>query len=196
LIRKTLRLTVRPYRRSDFLAWAQAWSTAPEPKNRWDRRSSEIPDLSFARFCGFLKFWAGGRAADREYHFGVFHTDGTLIGDIGLMDISRQIFQNAYLGYFVFNRHWGQGYGREAVAAVIDMAFRDLHLHRVEAGVMRGNGRSIALARAVGLRKESFSRRRLFTHGGWQDLVLYAATCEDFGLRWKTSKPKPKPAAR
>jgi ribosomal-protein-alanine N-acetyltransferase len=154
-------------------------------RNAWDRKPSKPKDLSQKRFRQILKGETDNRKADRQHVFGAFLPDGTLVGDLYLMDIARGIFHNAYLGYFMFNRHWRKGYAKEALRAVLDIAFRDVKLHRVEAGIVKTNRRSLALARSVGLRREGFSRRRIFLRGQWIDLVLYAGTCEEFGVRWK-----------
>lgn len=69
--------------------------------------------------------------------------------------------------------------------AIIDIAFRDVKLHRVEAGIEPTNRRSILLARSIGLRKEGLKKRAVFLRGMWNDLVMYSATCEDFGYKWQ-----------
>jgi ribosomal-protein-alanine N-acetyltransferase len=104
---------------------------------------------------------------------------------VALMDISRGVFQNAYLGYRVFNSYWGQGFGKELASAGLSVAFSDLRLHRVEAGISPANRRSIFLARSMGLRKEGMKKRALFLNGKWQDIVIYAVTCEDLGLKYR-----------
>ena len=77
---------------------------------------------------------------------------------------------------------------REAVRAAIDIAFHDLKLHRVEAGVEPRNRRSILLARSLGLRKEGLKKRAVQLRANtWVDLVVYAATSEDFGSKWRGS---------
>jgi len=78
------------------------------------------------------------------------------------------------------------------VRALIDIGFRDLRLHRLEAGIEPGNRRSILLARSLGLRKEGLKRRAVFLRDTWVDLGIYAVTCEDVGIPWKgTAKPQP-----
>ena len=98
------------------------------------------------------------------------------------MDISRDIFQNAYLGYGVFSPFWRQGYGKEGSAAILEVAFTTLRLHRVEAGVEPDNKRSIALAKSLNMRREGTSKRRLFVGGRWADISIYAITAEELGF--------------
>jgi ribosomal-protein-alanine N-acetyltransferase len=108
------------------------------------------------------------------------------------MDVLRGLGQTAYLGYFINNPFWGKGYGKEAARAAIDIAFRDVKLHRIEAGIEPRNRRSIFLARSLGLRKEGLKKRAVFLRGKWNDLIMYSATCEEFGFKWK-GVPKTRP---
>ena len=101
------------------------------------------------------------------------------------MDLSRGVFQNAYLGYRLFNKHWNKGYGKEMVRASFCMAFENLKLHRLEAGIDPRNRRSILLARSVGMRKEGLKKRALFLNGKWQDIVIYSITCEEVGVKFR-----------
>ena len=157
LQRKSKILEVRPYQLSDYEAWKNAhMHMIPEKQNQWDVQKKDS-DFSKKVFKTILKTQKQNREKDYFYDFGVFLKDGTLVGGISLMDISRQIFQNAYLGYRIYNNHWGKGYGTEAVRLCIQIAFKDLNLHRLEAGIEPNNRRSIALAKSVGMKKESFS---------------------------------------
>ncbi len=41
-------------------------------------------------------------------------------------------------------------------------------------------------------RKEGLKKRAVFLRGKWVDLVIYSATCEEFGVKWK-GVPKTRP---
>lgn len=184
------RVVVRPLKKSDYKAWKQAHlSQLPKAMNAWDSAApADDRALQRKHFDQLLAKQKKQRQQDYFYEFGVFLKDGTLVGIASLMDISRLAFQNAYLGYRIFNNQWGKGYGKEAVQLVIDIAFRDLGLHRLEAGIQPKNRRSIALAKAVGLKREGFSPKRLFLRNQWLDMALYVARSEDFGITWKPKR--------
>lgn len=189
IFKKTKRLIIRPLELHDFENWAQAHSSMREPQNEWDETNWKESLLTLKSFKIHLKTHQEWRARDHFYEFGIFRKDdGMLLGFVTLMDISRAIFQNAYLGYRIFNNHWGQGYATEACKAAIEIAFKDLKLHRIEAGIAPANKLSIRVAKAIGLRKESLSPRRLFVNDKWTDLVLYAGTCEEFGFKFRFPK--------
>lgn len=106
--------------------------------------------------------------------------DGALVGTIHFSEIVRGLFQNAYVGYYAFAPHAGQGYMSEGFALALDVAFRDLGLHRVEANVQPTNARSVALAERVGFVREGYSRRYVKVAGRWRDHVRFALLAEDW----------------
>jgi ribosomal-protein-alanine N-acetyltransferase len=177
LLIKTKRLILRPLDLIDYHNWVQSYSIMHNPLNEWDETNWVSSELTFKKFKDHLKKQKKLREQDRSYEFGIFRKeDGLFIGTVNLMDISRQIFQNAYLGYRIFNNYWGQGYATESCEAALRIAFKHLKLHRVEAGIAPTNKRSIQVAKAIGLRKEGLSRNRLYVNKKWIDLVLYAIT--------------------
>src|SRR5437868_9746796 len=135
LARTGKKVIVRPYKKSDYQAWKTAYfSILPKQKNPWDITAQrDESKLKRSDFNKILESQKKNRNDDYFFDFGIFLKDGTLIGGVSIMDISRQVFQNAYLGYRIFNNHWGKGYGKEGVRLGIDIAFKDLKLHRLEA---------------------------------------------------------------
>jgi ribosomal-protein-alanine N-acetyltransferase len=116
--------------------------------------------------------------------------NGELIGFVALMEVVRGVSYTCFLGYRIFSPHWGQGYAKEAIRAVIDIGFKDLKLHRIEAGVEPSNIRSIRTARSLKMRKEGLKKRALFLRGKWVDLVIYTITTEDAGYKFRGSPHK------
>jgi [ribosomal protein S5]-alanine N-acetyltransferase len=186
LIRRTKRLIVRPLKISDYKVWKIGLTTMHPAKNRWDQGNWPDKEVTLTKFKKILKSQKENRNEDRFYSLAVFEkASGQHVGSVSIMDVNRGLGQSAFLGYFINNRFWGKGYGKEATQAGIDIGFRDLKLHRLEAGVEPANRRSILLARSLGLRKEGLKKRAVFIRGQWQDLVVYCATCEEFGIKWR-----------
>lgn len=180
LYKKTKRLLLRPLEITDYENWAQAYSSLRPAQNEWDETNWDESELTLKKFKELLKIQKQQRAQDHFYEFGIFRQDdGVLLGTVSLMDISRGIFQNAYLGYRIFNLYWSQGYAQESCKAAIDIAFKNLKLHRIEAGIAPTNKKSIKTAKALGLRKEGLSKNRLYINKKWIDLEIYALTKED-----------------
>jgi ribosomal-protein-alanine N-acetyltransferase len=106
--------------------------------------------------------------------------DDAIVGVFILSQIFRRGFQNAYLGYWVYEPHAGHGYMREGMRLVLRYVFRTMKLHRVEANVQPENVRSIELARRSGFRLEGYSPRYLKIGGRWRDHERWAMTAEDW----------------
>ncbi|MCO5141849.1 MAG: GNAT family N-acetyltransferase [Oligoflexia bacterium] len=193
IYRKTKRLIIRPLTILDFNRWKNSHLLMGEQKNKWDRKPKESSFLTKSNFKKILKSQLKMRASDKFYDLSIFdQRTNEIIGFVAIMDVNRGLGQSAYIGYFINNNYWGFGYGKEAVYALIDIAFRDLKLHRIEAGIEPTNRRSIMLARSIGLRKEGLKKRAVFLRNKWNDLVIYSATCEEFDIPWK-GKVSPRP---
>lgn len=106
--------------------------------------------------------------------------DEAICGAVNLSQIFRKSFQNAYLGYYLFEKYTGEGLMTEAVRLILRFAFKDLKLHRVEANVQPENLPSIAVLRRCGFTKEGFSPKYLKIGGRWRDHERWAIIREDW----------------
>jgi [ribosomal protein S5]-alanine N-acetyltransferase len=112
-----------------------------------------------------------------------------LAGVYALSQIHHGPFRNAYLGYYAFEPHAGEGYMREAMPLLFRYAFAELGLHRLQANVQPGNERSLGLLRATGWREEGYARRYLKIGGRWRDHVLFAILAEDVRASARERRP-------
>ena len=185
--KKTKRLVLRPYALSDYDIWKETFLNLGKSKNKWDTGAKTLDVLTKSKFKVILATQKKNRNKDSNYDLVAFDKKtGAIIGFASLMDVSRGLFQNAYLGYKIINTYWGEGYGKEMVQGILKIGFTDLKIHRIEAGIDPRNKGSIALAKAVGFRREGLSKRRLFLDNEWLDFNIYAMTCEDLGIKWNT----------
>jgi ribosomal-protein-alanine N-acetyltransferase len=119
------------------------------------------------------------REAGRGYRFAIVAGD-RIAGAVGLNEVVRASFQNAYLGYWVDGSSTGRGYATEGVRLTVRFAFEEAGLHRVQAAVMPRNGASIRVLEKVGFRREGQSLRYLRIAGTWEDHFLFALTREEW----------------
>jgi ribosomal-protein-alanine N-acetyltransferase len=99
--------------------------------------------------------------------------------------------KSAYLGYYAFKGSENKGLMAEGLGLVIELAFGELGLHRVEANIQPANLASIRLAQKVGLTKEGFSERYLYVAGQWRDHERWAMTAESLGAFNLRTAPSP-----
>jgi ribosomal-protein-alanine N-acetyltransferase len=106
------------------------------------------------------------------YRFAIVD-DGAMAGVINLSNVVRGAWCNANVGYFVAQSHGGRGLATEAVAAVLDFAFREAGLHRVEAGTLVDNHASQRVLAKNGFERIGIAHRYLKIAGEWRDHVLF-----------------------
>ncbi len=100
--------------------------------------------------------------------------DGAQVGVFNISNMVMGPFRSAFLGYYAFAGHEGQGLMAEGLRAAVRHAFKALKLHRLEANIQPGNARSIALVQACGFSLEGYSPRYLKVGGRWRDHERWA----------------------
>ncbi|MEP6678086.1 MAG: GNAT family N-acetyltransferase [Betaproteobacteria bacterium] len=170
------RVHLRPPRASDQAAFLRAASASRRLHGAWAKAPS-----SPSHFATFVSRY-GGREPSHAGFLVVRNDDAALAGVLSFSEIVRGLFQSAYLGYYGFEPFAGDGYMTEGLALALDVGFRRLRLHRVEANVQPTNGRSLALVARVGFTREGFSRRYVKISGRWRDHVRFAMLAEDWAV--------------
>lgn len=92
-----------------------------------------------------------------------------VVGSVGLDNIVWGGFLSSFLGYKLDRDHWSRGYMTEAVGKIVEFAFSDLLLHRIEANVMPGNNASLKVLEKNGFKYEGLSKEYLKINGVWED---------------------------
>jgi ribosomal-protein-serine acetyltransferase len=95
-----------------------------------------------------------------------------MIGAAGFAGIDW-IARSTSVGYWLAEEHQGQGLMTRAVRALVDHAFGELDLHRVEIQVAEGNRRSRAIPERLGFQHEGTLREAECVGGRYLDLVVY-----------------------
>jgi RimJ/RimL family protein N-acetyltransferase len=96
-----------------------------------------------------------------------------LVGEVSLIWRSEEARQGE-LGWILHPNYQGRGYAREAVAAVLELAFHQADLHRVYARCDGRNEPSWRLMERLGMRREAHFHEHAIFKGGWDDEMYYA----------------------
>jgi len=120
--------------------------------------------------------------AGTALHFAVtLAQDGTFIGSMGL-EIARE-HRQARLGYWLGVDYWRQGFGTEAVQAVLAYGFEQLDLNRIYAPHFSGNDASGRVLQKAGMTYEGRMREHYLRFGRFVDLELYGMLQQEFMKR-------------
>ena len=117
-----------------------------------------------------------------DYAWGTeLKTEPGIFGGIGIHHVDRYE-GSGEIGYWLGARHHGNGYGTEALRAVVDFAFNRLKLRRLEAGVFDGNPSSGRLLEKLGFRHEGLKvkAKRAKSTGEIHDEHLYGLLREEY----------------
>jgi [ribosomal protein S5]-alanine N-acetyltransferase len=117
----------------------------------------------------------------------VRRADGELVGGVGLHNLDED-HSSAEVGYWVGRPYRHHGYAEEATRALVNVAFRRLGLHRVEAAVFPGNSSSVRLLRRCGFRYEGRVRDEVRKDGVWRTTLSFARLTTDRVRTRRTSR--------
>ncbi|WP_159884147.1 GNAT family N-acetyltransferase [Paenibacillus puerhi] len=94
-----------------------------------------------------------------------------IIGSVTLNNIIRGSFHSCHLGYRLDRDEMNQGYMTEALKKVIQIAFGELNLHRIEANIMPRNQASLQVVEKLGFVPEGLAKKYLNINGNWEDHI-------------------------
>jgi len=176
---------LRPLTPNDFDAWREVRRRNCEWLTKWEpTKPPSQPDIIEDSAAFFSR--CGARQRERQlgagYAFGIF-VDGDFSGEMNLSSVQRGPFQNAYVGYWIDEKHAGNGYMPEALVLLCNSAFEDLHLHRVQVSIIPRNTASRRVVEKLGIRDEGVAQRYLEINGTWEDHIRYAITVEEWDAR-------------
>jgi RimJ/RimL family protein N-acetyltransferase len=125
-------------------------------------------------------WWESFVARKSDHIFAIEASDGTYIGNIGLHDIQAEN-RRALLGIIIGERaYWGQGYGTDAIRAMLGWAFGYLNLSRISLTVYEYNERAIRCYEKSGFRHEGSMRQARYLDGIYYDELVMGILRAEF----------------
>lgn len=171
---KGQRIYLRPPVANDWRGWAELRAESRSFLEPWEPTwpADALSRLSFRRR---VRLQQRGANDDLAYAFLIFRRrDDAIVGGLTMSNVRRGVTQSASIGYWTGQKHARQGYMAAAVSMVVDWAFGELALHRLEAACLPENGPSASLLRKCGFTEEGYARRYLRIGGSWRDHLLFA----------------------
>jgi len=105
---------------------------------------------------------------------------GIVIGCFGLHHWN-QYHRRAEAGYGIGQAYWGQGYGSEALKAMLQYGFETMNLNRIYAGTIADNYESVRLLERNGFQREGTRRKHSWEDdGAFHDSAIYGLLVHEF----------------
>jgi ribosomal-protein-alanine N-acetyltransferase len=168
------RVVLRALQVEDWNDWVRLRSLSASFLQPWEPewpRNASTRDYYMSYWRRLVRRWL----QDREYAFVLCAKEpgGAILGGINITDIKREATQTGTLGYWIGSPYAGRGFMKEAAAIMVEFAFRELGLHRVEATCMPENQPSLKLLRGVGMQEIGLAKRYMKINGEWKDHLLF-----------------------
>ncbi|MEC9343683.1 MAG: GNAT family protein [Pseudomonadota bacterium] len=175
----------------DFAAWRALREESAEFLRPWEPRWP-ADDLTRHGFRRRLARYRRDASENCGFTYFLFDEAGeTLLGGLSLSNIRMGAARSCSLGYWMGERHAGQGHMRRAVRLILPEAFGPMGMERIEAGCIPSNTRSTRLLESVGFVREGIMRGYLEIDGRRQDHVLHAMLRRDHeALLQQGDRPK------
>src|SRR5690606_30846856 len=106
--------------------------------------------------------------------------DDTVMGMCGYNGWSPY-HRRADIGYDLARKYWGNGYGREAVKAIVGFGFDKMNLNRVEAETIEDNHGSVKMLKKIGFTLEGIRRSYSWEDDGtFHGSAIFALLRDEF----------------
>lgn len=134
-------------------------------------------DYSIEDSRKFVTNAIASREEKKNLGLGIFRDD-KIIGSIGFVYFEWES-RKTEIGYWIARSEEGKGIVSAATRLLIDYAFNDLGMNRVEIRCSTENSRSAAVPKRLGFRKEGTFRQAELLNDRLHDFDIYALLAED-----------------
>jgi len=171
----TERLTLRRLKPSDYRDMFE-YACRPEVTKYllWEPHNSSQRTYDYLAYLQTLY-----RKGDFYDWAVVTNDEKKMIGTCGFTTLDFN-HNAAEVGYVLNPRYWGRGIATEAVSRVLDFAFRELNVRRVEAKYIIGNDASRRVMEKCGMTYEGTRRAAMFIKGSYRDIGYCSILSEEF----------------
>lgn len=169
----TPRLVLRRFHKRDADAIVEAVRSSLPELARW--LPWVHPDYAKEDAVAFVRessqAWKEGRAYD--YAIRSAGIASRHLGNASIWYVSRSA-RTGEIGYWVRTDKAGNGVATEATAALVELGFETMGLHKINLRIAVGNAASERVAEKLGFHREGVLREELNIGGTWVDHTLYS----------------------
>ncbi|MCA1054274.1 GNAT family N-acetyltransferase [Rossellomorea aquimaris] len=119
-----------------------------------------------------IPMWLKQFADNDGFNAGIVY-EGKVVGMISLHFINWKT-KHTSIGYYLSKQYEGKGIISMCVRALLDYAFHDLELNKVEIQCAEANTRSRKIPEHLGFKQEGIHRDAEFINGHYNDIVTYS----------------------
>lgn len=152
-------LVVRRWQPDDLLPRIAAVTASYDELHAW---MEWLPEpLTYEQHRAFGEDAATNWPSEGEFRYGIFATDGTLLGACGLHELTDP--HTVGLGYWCHSAHTGRGVVTRAAGALTSAAMTLPQIDQVQIRCDKANVRSAAVARRLGYRLDRIVEDGIYT---------------------------------
>ncbi len=177
---ETKRLILKPYTKEDFNPWIDIREKSRTHLQPWEPTwASDI--LSKESFDKRVLFNTHQWEKDLGYCMLAHRKeDHQIVAGVNLTQIRKTAsMSSGILGYWCGANYLRQGYVYESVIKMIQMAFGQIGIERIQAACMLSNEASMALLKKAGFQEEGIARNYLKIRGAWTDQMIFSLLKSD-----------------
>jgi ribosomal-protein-serine acetyltransferase len=136
------------------------------------------PDYSLASAREFIEQSQAGRLERKVLGLGIFR-DAELIGATGFVNFDW-LAMKTEIGYWISRDEEGKGIVSSVCRMLIDFAFAELKMNRIEIRCSTENSRSSAIPKRLGFKMEGLLRQSEFRNGRLHDFEVYGLLASEW----------------
>ncbi|MGW7432196.1 GNAT family N-acetyltransferase [Streptomyces sp. NPDC054861] len=164
---------LEPWQAPEFLAHIDRARASVDPWIPWASLSTDLESATAT-----LRRYADRQAQDGGRIYGIWR-EGTLVGGVMFTRFDSPAGVSE-IGCWTERAGEGRGLVTRACRVLIDWAFRERGMSRVEWWVAAGNTRSIAVARRLGMSRDGVLRRNFAYRGERQDSEVWSVLADEW----------------
>lgn len=172
---ETKRCRLRRIVPSDYVMMYENWAKYEDVCKYYP--FNPVDDLE--KYREKVERWSLNYESGSYFHWVIeWKETGELIGTINLGNVEESC-EMSDTCYMLSPKFWNQGIMTEVLKAVLNYAFDEIKLNRVQAEVFAGNDASSSVLKKCGMTLEGVARQKYYKNGTFIDTALWAIIAKD-----------------